>query len=370
MDSAEAAPAPAPSCAFARLPIPALERIFSYLPHPQAMSLVNREVYLLSKSTTLRALWFLTHWGRTWVLSRAAIESLHGGAILDDRVLPAILAGGAFIGGDDYYVVKWAADHAYLRILHALLDGPLVPQAARDRALGVGALNGNLAVAQLALHHGANPNANHGYALRYAAYRLHLPVVKLLLQHGAVPDRRSLGMCFQRLNNYQSQTDLAAEGHADPPTGPPPDLDVLVETVRWLVWYGAPEDLAEQLLKAKEMTAGRAMDAAGSLWFATRPPRAEGPPNNPLNVAAGAGVPPPPPTAAAAPAVVELDASETASVASDASASEHGSDVGSVAELEEEEPFEPALEGMTEALRTVYPFSRTSSSSELPVAAT
>ncbi|ORZ38268.1 hypothetical protein BCR44DRAFT_34072 [Catenaria anguillulae PL171] len=386
----DARPGSPSSSPFSVLPALALELIFSYLPHPQSFALINKEMYTLTQTTHVRALWFLAQWGKSAVLSRAAIHSTHGGTILCPKVLPALIRRGADVTADGWFVVQHAADSGYVHVLDMVLDN--VSDAVRhdpgfrralDRALMVAADNGCLTITQLALHHGANINTHSSYPLRYAAYKHHLPLVKYLLKHGARPTPHAVYLTVApirehlvRIQNLPGVSKRERHGMAQCPVFKKRILKA-TEILRWLVWFSTAsgpglEEVADKELRALESLPNYPLDATGSRWFVDQPPRiVVTPPPNPLSAGTptaeqvevddielngslpSSSVVPPPPT----PGHVHAPVPATA----------QGGDTLPNSD-EEQEPHvvtvaspDLQVEGLTTKLGTVYPFAVSSS---------
>jgi hypothetical protein len=100
-------------------------------------------------------------------------------------VVELLLAHGANVHTSNDRALQLASENGDLAVVEVLLAHGADVHASNDRALQLASENGDLAVVEVLLAHGADVHANDDAALTDASDGGHLAVVELLLAHGA-----------------------------------------------------------------------------------------------------------------------------------------------------------------------------------------
>ena len=100
-------------------------------------------------------------------------------------VVEVLLAHGADVHARDDGALRYASGRGHLAVVEFLLAHGADVHAHDDGALHVASVHGRLAVVEFLLVHGANVHADGDWALRRASMYGHLAVVEVLLAHGA-----------------------------------------------------------------------------------------------------------------------------------------------------------------------------------------
>ena len=100
-------------------------------------------------------------------------------------VVEVLLAHGADVHARDDGALRYASGRGHLAVVEFLLAHGADVHAHDDGALHVASVHGRLAVVEFLLVHGANVHADNDWALRRASMYGHLAVVEVLLAHGA-----------------------------------------------------------------------------------------------------------------------------------------------------------------------------------------
>ena len=152
---------------------------------------LRREVVTLWFLAVERGLWCVMHYLLRRVDGIVHARDGDGAALRrasangNLAVVEVLLAHGADVHADDDGALQVASGRGHLAVVEVLLAHGANVHADDDWALRMASANRHLAVVEVLLAHGADVHADGDWALRAASRDGHLAVVEILLAHGA-----------------------------------------------------------------------------------------------------------------------------------------------------------------------------------------